>query len=109
MRITHKNLDTMVDNLNTVLGLPTPWTKTADGLKANPGSFVLDAAYNGYRLALIINDAGGESDMSGFCTARELWQYLNGMMMGLDSNRQVKWAKEFAAKAEAEAKRIANA
>lgn len=96
MRITQKTLERMVEDLNKNAGLPSAWTKTEDGPKANPGSFVLDAACGGYRLAMISTFGGGENDVSGYCTARELYNFIIGMSTGADLQRRSRMAKEYA-------------
>lgn len=97
MRVTQKRLEGMVEELNKAMGLPTAWTKTANGPQSNPGSLVLDTAYGGYRLAMISTYGGGEKDISGFCTARELYNFI----LGLDRYRHLQ-QEVAAAKAHAE-------
>lgn len=97
MRITQKVLDAMVEDLNKEVNLPGAWTKTDDGgIKANPGSFTLGAVYGGYRLEMITTYGGGTCDVSGFLTARELYNYIKGMHLGHDIAAQIKGVKEAA-------------
>ncbi len=97
MRVTQKRLEGMVEELNKTMGLPSAWTKADKGSKSNPGSFVLDAAYGGYRLSIITTTSGGENDVSGFLTARELYNYLLGTAMASGLlERKIAEVKEYA-------------
>jgi len=83
-RITKKHLEYRVKLLNELFGQRTEaWTKCLDGkYRANPGTFVLDCAYGGYRLSRICNEGGGEHDLTARGTARETYYaigaYING-------------------------------
>ncbi len=97
MRVTQKRLEGMVEQLNKDAGLPGAWTKLPEGgMKSNPGSLLLDSAFGGYRLAMISTSGGGEKDISGFCTARELYNFILGLSTGTDLQREITAAKAHA-------------
>ena len=88
-RISKAKLRQIVDALNVTLGQPTEaWTRQPDGtLKASPGVFVIDAAYGGYRLGRIVNESGGQADVSDRGSARELYVYVRAMLAGINVER----------------------
>lgn len=65
-RTTVKTLRTLVKTLNEVTGNPTEaYRRDDDGvLRSNEGCYVLDCAYGGYRLAQMVNELGGERDIT---------------------------------------------
>ena len=83
-RITKSQLEYRVKLLNELFGQRTEaWTRGLDGqYSANPGTFVLDCAYGGYRLSRICNGSGGEHDLTARGAARETYYaigaYING-------------------------------
>lgn len=88
-RITIKTLRIAVATLNRLAGNPTEvWTRQTDGSnKAHVGSYVLDAAYGGYRLCQIVGDGGGERDITGRGTARETYNAIHAFRAGLLSDK----------------------
>jgi len=83
-RITKSQLEYRVKLLNELFGQRIEArTRGLDGqYSANPGTFVLDCAYGGYRLSRICNESGGEHDLTARGTARETYYaigaYING-------------------------------
>lgn len=61
MRITQKHLQSKVDTLNRVLGLPVEtYTKVSDAVyKSNVGNIHLDKNIGGWQICQITNDGGG--------------------------------------------------
>ena len=47
------------------------------------GAYKLDIAYGGYQLTKIVNDGGGETDISPRLKASEMREYLNGFTKGV--------------------------
>lgn len=45
-------------------------------------SYRLDIAYGGYRLTQLVNEAGGETDISPRLKANEMREYLDGFIAG---------------------------
>lgn len=45
-------------------------------------SFRLDMAYGGYRLTQLVNEVGGETDISPRLKASEMREYLDGFIAG---------------------------
>ena len=66
--------------------------------KYNPreiNSYRLDIANGGYRLTQLVNDAGGESDISPRLKANEMREYLNGFLEGfMEKSRSRRIAME---------------
>ena len=60
----------------------------ADGPYPTPGQLVINHSASGYSLDLVVNDAGGQADLSPTgLTAKELDIWLQGFNRGLDSER----------------------
>lgn len=51
-------------------------------------SYKLDIAYGGYRLTQLVNKSGGETDISPRLPAKEMKQFLEGFIKGMDAYRQ---------------------
>lgn len=87
MRVTKKLLKQKVYNLNSMMGEKTEaYSKTDDGrFRANPGTYVLDMAYGGYRLGRICNEGGGESNVlyAGYMKAGECAILIDAYVAGL--------------------------
>lgn len=70
MRYTAKTLDTMCDNLNASLGLPTlaaPWEE-----RVAARAFLVEKSYGGYMLCRYASDGGGIATMhAGRATGSE--------------------------------------
>lgn len=79
MRITQKDLERQVNTINELTDNPKGYEK---------GSYILDYAYGGVKLAKIVNDAGGQTNISngGYGTKRELYNFMNGFILGLEKN-----------------------
>lgn len=86
-RITKKLLQSRIDTINSILGLPaTPYTLQGDGTRsANIGTFHLSQAYGGYCVAVLVNDAGGCSSpiWHGHIPAREAYERICAFIAGL--------------------------
>ncbi len=68
-RTTKATLRTLVDNLNDLVGAPRKaWTQDLRdaglGNRSIEGCYVLDCAYGGYRLAVIVGETGGERNIT---------------------------------------------
>ena len=71
-RITKTILYKLVEDINNKLEQPTN------------RQYVLDIAYGGYKLGLIVNDGGGQTDIGYYRkTAREMYFFLEGIKIGL--------------------------
>tara|TARA_R100001530_G_scaffold136185_2_gene115676 strand:+ start:741 stop:998 length:258 start_codon:yes stop_codon:yes gene_type:complete len=71
-RVTKKRLYSLVEKINEKLEQPSN------------REYVLDIAYGGYKLSLIVNDGGGQSDIGYYRkTAREMYFFLEGIIIGL--------------------------
>ena len=70
--ITMKNLEGALKRLNN--GEESAYNKV--------GCYVLDGAYGGWKLAQIVNEQGGQSDIScgGFVSKRELWNQIQAII-----------------------------
>ena len=60
----------------------------AEGPYPTPGQLVINHSDSGYSVDLVVNDAGGQADLSPCgLTAKELDLWLSGFNAGLDSTR----------------------
>ena len=88
-RITEKMLQIKVDYLNKILDRPAaPWTKTAEGAKANIGNIHLSGAYGGWCVEEMCTDGGGVNHMrgleTGYVSKRELFNRLCSFIGGIE-------------------------
>lgn len=86
-RTTIKTLRYLVATLNTVTGHETEaYRQTPAGCRANIGTYVLDCAYGGYRLAQLVSETGGERNItprySAATTADLIRAYMDGLREG---------------------------
>ena len=87
MKVTHQILESQIIELRKILGRPRDGYSKVDGkFKPNPGYIILDhnTAYGGYRLNVL--ETHGESFFTGSeerLSAKEMYQYLNGILQGL--------------------------
>mgnify|MGYP001236489858 CR=1 FL=1 len=88
MRITRKDLETLVARLNRETGSPPePWTRGEDGfLHASIGNFHLSSAYGGWSLHRMVNECGGVSDVfrCGHVPARDLYNQIHAFLRGVE-------------------------
>ena len=89
-RITKKTLQARIDMLNDMFGYSKDaWTKNADGqYRANPNTYVLDCANGGYRLSQLCNTGGGVRDISPRGTAREIYDWINAFIEGVNKAKE---------------------
>ena len=85
MRITQKTLESRVEAYNVTLGFTGKlWNRVGKRNVATVGMYTVDAAYGGYKVALISNDGGGQSDITrGFDTARNTIAAFNEFLADL--------------------------
>tara|TARA_A100001515_G_scaffold67364_1_gene53538 strand:- start:1643 stop:1930 length:288 start_codon:yes stop_codon:yes gene_type:complete len=85
MRVTRKKLEASVDALNMSINKEqTIWFRDSEGeLKSRKGMFKLDSSNGGYQLTKIVNDGGGETDLSLRMTAGEMHKFLTGLFLGI--------------------------
>lgn len=85
MRASRKQLEQSVDALNFVVnGEKKIWSKDSDGnFISKVGMFKLDNSDVGYQLTKIVNDGGGETDLSPRMKAGEMHKFLSGLFLGM--------------------------
>ena len=87
MRITQKDLESVINRLNETTNSPTEqYTRDDSGhLKANVGNYHLSMAYDGYKLERVCNEGGGASCPinTGFTTKRDLYNQLQAFINGI--------------------------
>ena len=88
-RITEKMLQRKVEYLNKILDRPaTPWTKTAEGTKANLGNIHLSGAYGGWCVEEMRTAGGGVNHIrgleTGYVSKRELFNRLCSFIGGIE-------------------------
>lgn len=90
MRINQADLYNVLRRINDTTGnQQEAWTKQEDGtFKANPGTYVLDWAYGGVQLAQLVNDGGGERNITGRGTKRETYHKMHAFLNGLAARDQ---------------------
>jgi hypothetical protein len=90
-RITQKDLEHLVKELNLATGNPIEYsTPTAcEKFTSNIGNYHLSYAYGGVQLHQVYNTSGGIRTIStsGYGTKRELYTFLRGMLAGLSNDK----------------------
>lgn len=92
-RITQKDLERLVMDINTETGMPhAPYTRTAERkIVPSPGCYHLDYAYGGVKLVRMSMEQGctGISNVStgGYGTKRELYTWMRAFLEGLTYNK----------------------
>ena len=96
MRASSKQLEQSVDALNFVVnGEKKIWSKDSDGnLISKVGMFKLDTSNGGYQLTKIVNDGGGETDLSPRMKAGEMHKFLTGLFLGMDIQKRMQEESE---------------
>ena len=76
---TMRNLQGAVNRLNGLHGVHGEQVHPAYN---HVGSFQLDVAYGGWKLVQVVNEQGGQSDIScgGFVSKRELWNQIQAII-----------------------------
>jgi len=85
-RISIKDLEGLVNRLNTVTGNnQNPWNRETK--KSNIGTYTLDGAYGGWALYQIDNESGGVRDISqcGHASKRELYSIIRSYLNGIEA------------------------
>ena len=85
-RITQKQLEMLVDQINAATESPPEPYRVEDGRhKANIGNYHLSGAYGGWALHRMDSDGGGVDDVfgSGHVPRRELYQRMRAFLVGL--------------------------
>ena len=87
MRINQADLYKVLSRINHATGNQQKgWTQQEDGtFKANVGTYVLDWAYGGVQLAQLVNDGGGERNITGRGTKRETYHRMHAFLAGLET------------------------
>ena len=80
-RVTMKDLQGTVARINRIVGIADPkWNV--------PGSYTLDGAYGGWKLAQIVNEHGGQRDItSGYASRRECYELMHAFIRGLEASQ----------------------
>tara|TARA_R100000329_G_scaffold147611_2_gene135418 strand:- start:1249 stop:1545 length:297 start_codon:yes stop_codon:yes gene_type:complete len=96
LRASSKQLEQSVDALNFVVnGEKKIWSKDSDGnLISKVGMFKLDNSDVGYQLTKIVNDGGGETDLSPRMKAGEMHKFLTGLFLGMDIQKKMQEESE---------------
>jgi hypothetical protein len=86
-RITDKNLESLVETINTLTNSPQdPYTRIDGKSSSNVGNFHLYYAYGGVNLHRMSNTSGGVSTPVGMGTRtkRELYNDMQSFIRGLE-------------------------
>lgn len=87
-RITEKNLNGLMERINTAAGTPlAPWQRNAEGkLKAAIGNYHLEFAYGGCKIVQTVSEGGGITSIThGYQTKRQVWDMGQAFLRGLES------------------------
>ena len=91
MRITKDMIDREITRINHIMGTnPKPWSKTADGLKANIGNYHMYECHRHFALHKMANTGGGILSILSGTTKRELYMQVCAYRAGLEDKH---WSK----------------
>lgn len=81
-RPTQRDLDGLINRLNRMTGNnPQPWSNG----KSNIGTYCLDNAYGGNKLVQIVNEGGGERNIThGYVSKRECYVMIAAYIAGIE-------------------------
>ena len=88
--ITTKNLQAVVDRINTVTDSPMEQYTSVNGkLLANIGNYHLSGAYSGYALHRMCTTGGGITDISnsGHISKRALYDIMHAYLAGYEAGK----------------------
>lgn len=90
MKVTKRDLNILLIRINTVTdNALEPWVMVKGKLKASVGTYLIDSAYGGYKLAQLTNEAGGQRDITyGFVSKTELYFQMQAFLAGLTTNNR---------------------
>lgn len=86
-RTTQKDLDCLVNHLNRITGNnPKAWQTVNGRNLANIGTYVLNGAYGGWKLAQITNEGGGERNpiSMGYVSKKECYYAIHAYISGIE-------------------------
>lgn len=87
-RITYKQLQYFVDELNTLTNSPLkPYEQVNGKLIGQLGNFHLYGAYGSTALHRTMNQGGGVTEIIGLSTKRELYNQLRAMIKGIELSK----------------------
>lgn len=93
-RTTKRDLQNYVAQINNLTGETfrqrkgQVWYRNEDGeLFSTVGVYKLDIANGGYQLVRIMNEGGGETEISPRLSAKELKYFMQGMLYGLTNRK----------------------
>ena len=95
-RVTNKKLQNTIGTINFVVnGKRNIWFKDSEGnFKSRVGMLKVDKNYGGYQLTKIVNDGGGETDLSPRMKAGEMHKFLTGLFLGMDIQKKMQEESE---------------
>ena len=85
-RVTNKKLQNTIGTINFVVnGKRNIWFKDSEGnFKSRVGMLKVDKNYGGYQLTKIVNDGGGETDLTHRLSATEMFYFLQGYLLRME-------------------------
>jgi hypothetical protein len=87
-RITLKMLEARVQYLNKITNSPiASYTRTKDGIRANPGNYHLGQQYAGVSLDQMAS-GGGVHTIFHTTTRRDLFNQINAFIRGINSDER---------------------
>ena len=87
MRITEKDLKSVVDRINRITGSPMePYIRKDGRSIAQVGNYHLDGAYGGKQLSRIVNDGGAITNVlgCGFVSKKEIYNLMQAFITGIE-------------------------
>lgn len=87
-RIREANIRAVLSRIAKLTGTHdgSPWKREGNRLVAIVGTYLVDSAYGGWKLAQIVNESGGQRDVlySGYVSRRELYEQMHAYIKGFE-------------------------
>jgi hypothetical protein len=86
MRVTEKDLKSVVDRINKITGSPMePYPMQGEKWIAQVGNYHINGAYGGWQLCRMANAHGGVRNVmnSGYVSKKELYNLMQAFLYGL--------------------------
>ena len=90
-RIKLADVRRRVNYLNDLTGHDSEaYTRDENGkFRANVGTYVLDRAYGGNKLARIVSESGGEQNVTqGYVPLRQIYYEINAYISGIEAEKE---------------------
>ena len=88
-RINQSHLMNLLNRINKAAGAnPKAWSTVDNRWTANVGTYALDWAYGGVCLVQMMNESGGERNITQRASKRETYWQMDAFLLGLEADQK---------------------